>query len=162
MNNFREWLKSNQGIGFILSLVFIFLLISLLLSPWAFRKLSDGFYLGFLPIVSTVLLLLFSAILAFDNRRKEIPADLRTFGFKSILTAVLILGGCWFYFWGMKEIGFLTMTPFCLFLAFYIFGLKPWWKCIIIAVVVTVVVYTLFGLLGLKMPLGILSEVLPF
>lgn len=162
MQSFRERLKSNQGIGFILSLALIAFIIYLLLSPWAYRKLADGFHLGFFPILSVVLLLLLSLILTFDSRRKETPADLRTLTFKSFLSVLLILALCWFYFWVMKEIGFLIITPIFLLLAIYAFGLKSWWKCITVAVVTTAIVYTAFSLLGLELPPGILSGVLPF
>jgi len=162
MHNFREQLKSNQAIGVILSLVLIAFLIQLFLSPWVYRKLADGFHLGFFPILSVVLLLLLSLILTFDSHRKEKPADLMTLTFKSFLSVVLILAGCWFYFMVMSKIGFLIITPIFLLLPIYALGLKSWWKCITGAVVMTAIVYAIFSLLGLKLPPGILSGILPF
>lgn len=162
MQSFRERLKSNQGIGFILSLALIAFVIYFLLSPWVYRKLADGFYLGFFPILSVVLLLLLSLILTFDSHRKETPADLMTLSFKSFLFVLLILALCWFYFWVMMKIGFLIITPIFLLLAIYALGLKSWWKCITGGVVMTAIVYIIFSLLGLKLPPGILSGILPF
>lgn len=162
MHNFRERLKTNQGIGFILSLALIAFVIYLLLSPWVYRKLADGFYLGFFPILSIVLLLLLSLTLTFDSHRKEKPADLMTLSFKSFLFVLLILGGCGVYFMVMMKIGFLIITPIFILLTIYVLGLKSWWKCITGGVVITAVVYTIFSLLGLKLPSGILSGILPF
>jgi len=162
MQSFRERLKTNRAIGVILSLALIAFLIHLLLSPWVYRKLADGFHLGFFPILSVVLLLLLSLTLTFDSHRKEKPADLMTLTFKSFLGVLLILGGCGFYFLVMRQIGFLIITPIFLFLTIYALGLKSWWKCIMGAVVMTAVVYTIFSLLGLKLPSGILSGILFF
>ncbi|MFC1990267.1 tripartite tricarboxylate transporter TctB family protein [Chloroflexota bacterium] len=162
MLKFREWQKTNQAIGFILSLVFIAFIIYLLLSPWVFKKCGDGFYLGFFPFISVVLLFLLSSILTFDSRRKETPDDLKTLTFKSFVGVLLLGGGCWFYFVVMRQIGFLIITPICLFITMYILGLRPWLRCITWAVVLMAVVYTIFSLLGLELPKGILSGILPF
>lgn len=160
MPNFREWLKSNQAIGVILSLVLTALLIQLLLSPWVHNKLADGFYLGFFPVLSVGLLLLLSLTLTFDSYRKESPADLRNLSFKSFLCVLLMLGWCWFYFVAMRGIGFLIMTPIFLLLTAYALGLRPWWKCIIGAATMTTIVFTVFSLLGLKLAPGILAGIL--
>ncbi|MDI7261194.1 MAG: tripartite tricarboxylate transporter TctB family protein [Thermodesulfobacteriota bacterium] len=162
MQNLRQWLKSNQGIGVMVSLFFLAFLVYLLLSPWVYTKLGDGFRLGFFPILSVVLILLPSLILIFDSHRKETPADLKILSFKSFLVVLLLLAGCLFYFVIMNKIGFLIITPFFLFFSIYALGLKSWWKGIIVAVVMTVIVYTMLSLLGLKLPAGILSDILPF
>jgi hypothetical protein len=160
MHNFREWVKSNQAIGVILSLVLTALLGQLLFSPWVFRRLADGFYLGFFPILSVGLLLLVSLTLIFDSQRKKIPAELENLTSKSFLWALLMLGGCWLYFVAMREIGFLIITPIFLFLTAYILGLRPWWKCIIGAVTMKTIVFLMFSLLGIKLPPGILAGIL--
>jgi len=46
----REWLRSNQGVGFILTLVLVAFLVYLELSPWVHREVRDGFTLGFSAI----------------------------------------------------------------------------------------------------------------
>ena len=162
MLNFREWLKSNQAIGVILSLVLSAFLIYLFLSPWVFRKLSDGFYLGFFPVASVVLLLLLSLTLTFDRHRKETPDDLRTLTVKSFLGVLMLGGGCLVYFEVMRRIGFLVITPIFLLIPIYILGLRRWWRCIMWAVVLTAAVYIIFRVIGLKLPSGILSGILPF
>jgi len=66
-----RWLKCNQGVGVILTSLFTALFLYIELSPWAHRKLRDGFSLGFFPAVAIVLSIIFSLILIFDSRRKE-------------------------------------------------------------------------------------------
>ena len=86
-----------------------------------------------------------------------------TLTIKSFLGVLLMVGGCWFYFMVMSKIGFLIITPiFLILLPIYALGLKSWWKCIMGVVVMTAIVYAIFSLLGLKLPPGILSGILPF
>ena len=162
MRNVRERIRTKQTIGVVLALVFTACLIHLLLSPWVKIKLLDGFYLGFFPVLGMMLLVFLSLIVAFDSHRKEIPTDLRTLTLKSFLSVLLLLGGAYFYFVVMREIGFLVITHICLFPFIYALGLRPLWKAILGGIVMTAVVYTFFTALGLRLPPGILSGILPF
>lgn len=162
MKSPREWLRSNQGVGFILTLVLIGFLIYLELSPWVHREVRDGFTLGFFPVLAVVLLLVFSLILLVDAHRKETPGDLRTFTFKPFLGGVLIMIATWFYFAVMRKVGFLLVTPVYLLFFIYILGLKSWRTCAVSAAVMTVVVYGAFTVIGIRLPPGILSGILPF
>ncbi len=157
-----KWLKCNQGVGVILTSLFTALLIYIHLSPWAHRKLRDGFTLGFFPAVAIVLSIIFSLILIFDSRRKEVLPDLETLTFKSLLSAVLAVVVSWVYFAAMREIGFLIVTPFFLLLAMYVLGLRPWRKTFIIAVPMTVIVYGIFRVMGIALPPGKLAGILFF
>jgi len=130
-----KWLKCNQGVGVILTSFFTALLIYIYLNPWAHRKLRDGFSLGFFPAVAIVLSIIFSLILIFDSRRKEAL---------------------------MREIGFLIVTPFFLLLAMYVLGSKSWRNTVLVAAFMTVIVYGIFRAMGIALPPGILSGVLPF
>jgi hypothetical protein len=157
-----KWLKSNQGVGVILTSLFTALLIYIYLSPWAHRKLRDGFSLGFFPAVAIVISIIFSLILIFDSRRKEVLQDLETLTLKFFLGAVIAVVGSWLYFSLMREIGFLIVTPFFLLLAMYVLGLRPWRKTLIIAVPMTVIVYGIFRVMGIALPPGILAGILFF
>ena len=158
----REWLRSNQGVGFILTLVLIVFLIYLELSPWVHREVRDGFTLGFFPVLAVVLVLIFYLILLVDTHHKETAGDLRTFTFKPFLGGVLIIIATWFYFAVMRKVGFLLVTPVYLLFFIYILGLKSWRTCVVSAVVMTVVVYGAFTAIGIRLPPGILSGILPF
>jgi hypothetical protein len=158
----REWLRSNQGVGFILTLILIAFLVYLELSPWVHKEVRDGFTLGFFPVLAVVLLLVFSLMLLVDTHRKETPGDLKTFTFKPFLGGVLIIIATWFYFAVMRKVGFLLVTPVYLLFFIYILGLKSWRTCAVSAVVMTVVVYGAFTGIGIRLPPGILSGILPF
>lgn len=157
-----KWLKCNQGVGVILTSLFTALLIYIELNPWAHRKLRDGFSLGFFPAVAIVLSIIFSLILIFDSRRKEVLPDLETLTFTSLLSAVLAVVASWVYFAAMREIGFLITTPFFLLFAMYALGSKSWRNTLLAAAFITVIVYGIFRAMGIELPPGILSEVLPF
>ncbi|NIN00411.1 MAG: hypothetical protein GTO24_20730 [candidate division Zixibacteria bacterium] len=157
-----RWLKCNQGVGAILTSLFIALLIYIELNPWAHRKLRDGFSLGFFPAVAIVLSIIFSLILIFDSRRKEVLPDLETLTLKSFLGAVVAVVGSWLYFSLMREIGFLITTPFFLLFAMYALGSKSWRNTVLVAAFMTVIVYGIFRAMGIELPPGILSGVLPF
>jgi hypothetical protein len=161
-NAMGKWLKCNQGAGVILTSLFTALLIYIELKPWAHRKLRDGFSLGFFPAVAVVLSIIFSLILIFDGRRKEVPSALETLTFKSGLSAVLAVVVSWAYFALMREIGFLIVTPFFLLLAMAALGAQSWRNTLLIASFMTVIVYGIFRVMGIELPLGILSGVLPF
>jgi uncharacterized membrane protein len=152
----RKWFRYNRGIGFILALVFIALAIYLQFRPWTHRKLSDGFYLGFFPMVALGLMILFSLILIFDSRRQEAPPGLRTLTFKSFLGAVLAGIACLVYFTVMKQVGFLITTPVFLLFAIYLLGIKSWRTVMMLAVAITAIVYGIFTVMGIELPQGIL------
>lgn len=157
-----KWLTRNQGAGFILVLIFTALLCYIQLTPWAHRKLRDGFTLGFFPAVAVGLCIIFSLIIIFDSRRKEaLPAletlDLRSF--VGIILAVIISGA---YFAAMRKIGFLIATPFYLFIAMYVLGLKTLRNLLVTAVSMTVIVYFIFRVMGIELPPGKLAGILPF
>ncbi len=157
-----KWLKSNQGVGVILTSVFVALLVYIHLTPWAHRKLRDGFLLGFFPAVAVVLSIIFSLILIFDSRRKEVLPDLETLTFKSLLSAVLAVVVSWVYFAAMREIGFLITTPLFLLIAMYALGSKSWRNTVLAAAFMTVIVYGIFRAMGIELPPGKLSGILPF
>ena len=157
-----EWLRSNQGVGFILTLILIAFLVYLELCPWVHREVRDGFTLGFFPVLAVVLLLIFSLILLVDGHRKETPGDLKTFTFKPFLGGVLIIIATWFYFAVMRKVGFLIITPVYLLFFIYILGLKSWRTCALSALIMTVVVYGAFTAIGIRLPPGILAGILPF
>jgi len=157
-----KWLKSNQGVGVILTSVFLALLVYIHLNPWAHRKLRDGFSLGFFPTVAIVLSIIFSLILIFDSRRKEVLPDLETLTFKSLLSAGLAVVVSWVYFAAMREIGFLIVTPFFLLFAMYALGAQSLRNTVLVAAFMTVIVYGIFRAMGIALPPGILSGVLPF
>lgn len=162
MERSREWLRSNKGIGIILTLGLIAFLVGLELSPWVHKKVRDGFTLGFFPVLGVVLMIIFSAMMIFDTHRREIPEGLQAFRVKSFLGGLVIIIVSWIYFAVMREAGFLIATPIYLLCFIHILGIKSWRTCAISAVIMTVIVYAVFTIIGINLPSGILSGILPF
>ena len=162
MQQFGRWRSSNRGVGSVLLLTSAALLIYLFLSPWTYIELTGGFRLGFFPALYALLLFALSFFLIFDSHRNEVPADLKSFTFKRFLIVLLTLGVCFLYFLGMVRIGFLIVTPFFMFLGVYALGLRSWRKCIIWAVAIAAIIYSAFSILGIELPPGVLSGMLPF
>lgn len=158
----HEWVRSNQGVGFVLTVVLIAFLIYLEFRPWVHREVRDGFTLGFFPVLAVILLLIFSLVLVVDPHRKESTGDLKAFALKPFLGGVVIVGATWLYFTLMRRIGFLIITPIYLLFFIYFLGLRLWFVCAVSAVVMTFVVYAAFTVIGIKLPPGILEGILPF
>jgi hypothetical protein len=158
----HEWVRSNQGVGFVLTVVLIAFLIYLEFRPWVHREVRDGFTLGFFPVLAVILLLIFSLVLVVDPHRKESTGDLNAFALKPFLGGVVIVGATWLYFTLMRRIGFLIITPIYLLFFIYFLGLRLWFVCAVSAVVMTFVVYAAFTVIGIKLPPGILEGILPF
>lgn len=157
-----SWLRCNQGVGVIMTLMFTGLLIYIQLTPWAHRKLRDKFTLGFFPSLAVALLILFSLILIFDSHRREILPRLERLTIPGLLGAVLTVVVSLGYFALMLKIGFLIATPVFLLFAMYALGLKPWRNIVIVAVFLTGIVYAIFTLMGIELPPVNLSGMIPF
>jgi len=144
--------KSNQSVGTIMTCLFSALLIYILLTPWAHRKLRDGFLLGFFPALAILLLIIFSAILIFDSRRKQIPDRLENLTFKYFLYNVLAIICSLVYFKAMTGIGFLIATPLFLLISMYVLGVKSLRSLLTVSILISVVVYAIFRIMGIELP----------
>lgn len=152
MINFNQWLKTFQGIGTIILFISIALIVYILRSPWAYRELTDGFYLGFFPALSLALIAFSSLVLIVEKDRKMIPDDLRTMTLKVLIGILVLLGAGWAYFEVQLRFGYLFTTPVFLFINFYILGLGHWSRCIIWSVVMSVATYAVLSVIGVQLP----------
>lgn len=144
--------KSNQSIGAIMTCLFSALLTYILLTPWAHRKLRDGFLLGFFPGLAVLLLIIFSLILIFDSRRAQIPDRLENLTFKYFLYTVLAIIFSLIYFKAMTGIGFLIATPLFLLISMYALGIKSLQSLLTVSFLMSVVVYVIFRIMGIQLP----------
>ena len=147
-----KWFKSNQGIGVVMTFLFITLLIYILVSPWAHRKLRDGFVLGFFPALAIILLVIFSLVLIFDSRRKQIPDRLEKLTFRYFLSTIIAVFFCFVYFKAMTMAGFIIATPLFILLSMYALGIKSWRSLILASVLITGIVYGVFRIMGITLP----------
>lgn len=147
MENILRWIKTNRGLGCLLTFFFVLFLIYLLLSSWVHIKLPDGFALGFFPVSGIFLLTLCSILMIFDSHRNETPTSLEEITLKSIMTVILVVTLCLTYFLLISQLGFLITNFVSLSLSIYLLGIKSWRKSIFTAIIVTVAVYFIFSLL---------------
>jgi len=156
MNPFRSWLRTNQGIGAVLTLIFGAYLLLLRLSPWVHRELQDGFTLGFFPSFAVVLMMLLTVAMIFDGRRKLVDLQSKGVTLKQLFFLLLFLVGNWVYFQLAVEIGFLLVSPVFLLVAMVSLGMRPWSAALAAGVAITLIVYGVFRLLGVELPTGLL------
>ena len=147
-----KWLKTNQGIGTVMTLLFITLLIYIKTTTWSGRILRDGFILGFFPIAANILLIICSIILMVDNKRKNVPDRLEKLSFMQFMNSIWAFIFSLIYFKVMLSFGFIIASLFFLILSIYILGIRPWRRIITSAIVMTLIVYTIFSIMRINLP----------
>ena len=160
--NRAGWLNTNQAIGLVGALVSVGLGAYLLLTPQTFLRLSDGFYLGFFPLVAVSLLGLTTSVMMADGWRHRIPPDIADLSVHRFLAVVMIAATAWGYFWLMRKVGFLVATPLFLGLSLYVLGVRSWARGTIAMIGFTVVGYLLVWALDLPSLQGPLGDLIPF
>ena len=157
-----QWLRTNQAVGFAGVVGSVCLAVYLVVSPQTLLKLSDGFYLGFFPLASIVLLLVTSLVMMTDSWRREVPPDLAALSLKQficVLSVCLLAVG---YFWLMRQAGVLIATPIFLGLSTLALGFRSPRQAVFNVLFGTVFGYLIVRLLDLAPLLGPLGEAIPF
>jgi hypothetical protein len=152
----QKWIRTNQGVGVLLTACLLAYLTFLQFSPWVHEELRDGFTLGFFPVTGVVFMLLCTVSLILDRNRNERIRELDEMRWVWFLFSIVVLVGCGAYFYLILEIGYLLVSPFFLFVFVYFLGLRPWSSALIAGAVTAVLVYGLFKLIGIDLPPGIL------
>lgn len=151
------WWRSNQGAGVILTFLLAGYLVYLLVFPdWVHEELRDGFRLGFFPLMGVMAMMACTLILLLDSHRHEVEQGLREASGRTLILCVALLSGCYGYFEISLVIGYLLASPVLLFALMYLFGVRPWGSALAASVIMTLVVFALFTLLGVTLPKGFL------
>jgi putative tricarboxylic transport membrane protein len=150
------WWRTNRGIGALLTLLLVVFFVYLYLSDWTHEELRDGFTLGFFPLAGVLAMLACTLMLVFDSHRHEVEEGLATIGWRGWLLCAALLLGCYAYFALAQVLGYLLTSPFFLFILIYLLGMRPWTTALIASVVMTLVVFGLFTVLGVALPSGVL------
>lgn len=152
----RRWLHSNQGVGVVLALAFGLLASYLWASPWVHRVMRDGFTLGFFPLLGAFSMLACALLLIIDPFRKQVPETFSDAHWTDVPIALALLAGIFAYFHLSLRIGFVLASPIFLFVLMVIFGARPLRHVALVAIILPIFIYLLFGLLGIRLPRGIL------
>ncbi len=113
---------------------------------------------GMFPIIIALLTLLSAIVLFVKTLRMPAASDV-TIDLKSraILNVYVTMGGLILYIAILPLIGFVTTTAVMLTLYIRWFSRRPWWKCILIALLFTVGIFVLFGtVLNVPMRFGLI------
>lgn len=156
MNLDKRWYSSNQAFAVLLLVCLGLFLAHMLSDPSYSRELYDGFSLGFFPIGSVVLMMVFAVVMLFDGHRNEQASEGDLFSI-GILSAVLVVGiGGFVYVWLLPVVGYLLLTPVFLIVQSMILGMPLRRPVLVAALAMTVVIYVIFRLLGYPLPSGLL------
>lgn len=151
------WWRSNQAIGLYLLLMFGALFAYIWMQPWAHRVMRDGFLLGMMPMLGIGLMSICALAMVFDPMRREQPEGLQGIRASDAWLPIVMLVGVAVCFWAMSWLGFiLAASPFLLVFMLW-FGFRPVRLAFILAVVVPVIVFAFFTLLGVRLPRGVIA-----
>ena len=153
----REWIKTNQGVACCIAGVSVALLIYLGSSEWALRELRDGFRLGFFTAVAVFAMLICALAMMVDRHRHQADEEMRRSHWKDWAIAAAAMALCYVYFELAWRIDFLLVTPVFLAGATYVLGVRPLRSAIVAGVLITVVIYGLFRLIGIELPSRIIG-----
>lgn len=152
------WIKSNQGIGACITIVVGMLVMYLANTDWVYQELRDGFRLGFFPIASAVAMLACGLAMLVDGRRHEVIPDVARSGWLDWAVAIGAMAVCYLYFELAWRIDFLLVTPIFLAGATYVLGVRPLRAAVLAGVLIAVVVYGMFWLIGIDLPMNVLDR----
>ena len=151
----QTWIRTNQGIGVILTSWLGLYLLYLQFSTWVHEELRDGFTLGFFPVTGVIMMIVCTVTLILDGNRREQIQELAEMKWKWFFFCFWVLVACGIYFYLILGVGFLLVSPVFLSFFIYMLRMRPWTSCAAAGVVMTVLVYGLFRVIGIELPPGI-------
>lgn len=119
---------------------------------WAHRELRDGFRLGFTAMAASFAMLLCGLGLVLDGRRHGVEEGMDTLRGIDWTRAIGVLLLCGAFFLGAIFTEFTVAAPVFVFVLTYLFGVRPWWACVVASIVMTTILFALFGLIGAELP----------
>ena len=152
-----DWIKTNQGVGVVITAMTFALLVYLSQQEWVFVKLRDGFRLGFFTILATFSMLLCSVAMIFDGHKRGFNKKMTAMNRQDFIIPGIVGVVCYIYFELAWRFDFLLVTPVFLAVAIYVLGIRSLRTAIIAGVTITVTLFGLFRLIGIYLP----SHIIP-
>lgn len=147
-----DWIRTNQGVGVVITALTVALLVYLSQQEWVFVKLRDGFRLGFFTILATFSMLLCSVAMIFDGHKRGFNKKMTAMNRQDFIIPGIIGAVCYIYFKLAWTFDFLLVTPVFLAVAIYVLGIRSLRTIIIAAVTIPVTLFGLFRLIGIYLP----------
>jgi len=151
------WIKTNRGVACCIAGVAVALLIYLGTSEWAFRKLRDGFHLGFFTTLSVLAMLGCAIAIMVDRHHAETDPDIARSSWRDWLVAFVAMVLCYVFFQLAWNVDFLLVTPVFLAGATWWLGVRPVRSAIIAGLVITIAVYGIFRLINIELPTNLIT-----
>lgn len=153
---FRGWLASNQGVGTCVVVVAGVLLWAIAGQDWFDNEQRDGFTLGFFPALGLIAIIVTALILVLDRSRKVVVEEMREVGLVQIVLAVAASLAAYAMFTLMPLLGLPLASAVFLFAAMPSLGLRPWYLCLGLSVGISLLIFVVFTILGIRLPGGAL------
>jgi len=168
--------RTNRVVAIWLAVLSVVLLGYLLTQDWVYDQQRDGFRLGFFSVVGAIAMLLCAVAMMFDRQRDETTPEMATITLRQTgksLVALVLMGIFFILAWDDHFAqewlrGILDVIPLTgefvvwasLFLAFgmYALGLRPALSALISGVIVSLVIFGLFRLIGITLPTSLLQS----
>jgi len=169
------WIRTNRGTALIMSAVFLVLMIYLLTQDWVYDQQRYGFRLGFFTVLSAAAMLICCLSMVFDRQKDQTTPEMSMLKLRHLGRAAmaLIIMGIYFIFaWNdhfaqdwLRPIldtipltgEFLLWTPIFMGAGMYLLGVRPLRSAFIAAIIITVVIFGLFRIIGITLPSVLLS-----
>lgn len=151
------WLQTNQGAAAVLLLCFVGFLIYVAMQPETFRRLRDGFYLGFVPVASLLIMIICSLFIVFDKFRSEkyFEYDNKNLSIsKLIFYAFIYIIFVLCYFVAFLYVGYVISTLFFMILTMLLLGIRSFSVIFWTTALTLVAVYAIFHVLNFSLPAG--------
>lgn len=164
------WFRTNRGMAVVMTVLFTGLLMYLLNQDWVYDQQRDGFRLGFFSLVGTVAMIACSVSMIFDRLRDASTPELSKITLGHVGRSVFALAVMGVYFilawdvhfaqeWlrGLLDAipltgEFVLWTPIFMGLGMYLLGVRPASSAAVAGVVVGLVIFGLFRLIGITLP----------
>lgn len=165
-----SWIRTNRGIAACMAVLFAILLIYLLNQDWVYDKQRDGFHLGFFSVVGAIAMIVCCVSMMFDRLKSGTTPELASIRLAHIGHGVLALAMMGIYFilawdvhfaqpWlrGILDVipltgEFILWTPIFMGAGMYLLGVRPAQSAAIAGVVVGIVIFGLFRIIGITLP----------
>ncbi len=93
-----DWIRTNQGLGVVITALTVALLVYLSQQEWVFVKLRDGFRLGFFTILATFSMLLCSVAMIFDGHKRGFNKKMTAMNRQDFIIPGIVGVVCYIYF----------------------------------------------------------------
>lgn len=170
------WIRTNRGVAACVTALCVVLLAYMLGQDWVYDEQRDGFLLGFFPVVGAVAILICGLAMTVDRLSHDTTPEMATIRLRHVANSLLALATMGVYFvlaWDahfaqdwlrvlldvIPMTGeFILWTPIFLAIGMYFLGVRPVGSALIAGVIVGLVIFGLFLLIGITLPSNFLES----